>query len=52
MTLSDHYRVRADECRRQAETFENAIARYRMLDVAAEYERKARKAEAKENPET
>jgi hypothetical protein len=48
LTLSQHYRVRAEECRRKAGTFKNAAARTKMLDLAAEYERKAREAEAKE----
>jgi hypothetical protein len=47
-SISQQYRARAEECRRKAETFKNATARTRMLDLAAEYERKAREAEAKE----
>jgi hypothetical protein len=47
--LSEQYRARAEECRLKAETFKNTTARTRMLDLAAEYERKAREAEAKEN---
>jgi hypothetical protein len=49
ITLGEQYRARAEECRRKAETFKNTTARTRMLDLAAEYERKAREAEAKEN---
>jgi len=51
MTLSQLYRERAEECRRKAQTFKNATARSRMLDLAAEYERKAKEAEAKEQTE-
>ena len=49
--ISEQYRTRAAECRRKAETFKNATARSRMLDLAAEYERKAKEAEAKEETE-
>jgi len=48
-SFSEQYRARAEECRRKAETFKNTTARARMLDLAAEYERKAREAEAKES---
>ena len=48
ITLSEQYRARAEECRRKAEMFKNTTARTRMLDLAAEYERKAREAAAKE----
>jgi len=46
--LSQQYRTRAEECRRKAETFRDPKARARMLDVAAEYDRKAEQAEASE----
>jgi len=46
--LSQEYRKRAEECRRKAETFRDPKARARMLDVAAEYERKSKQAEALE----
>ena len=44
--LSQEYRRRAEECRSKAQTFRDPKARARMLDVAAEYERKSRQAEA------
>jgi hypothetical protein len=46
--LSQEYRRRAEECRSKAQTFRDPKARARMLDVAAEYERKSRQAEALE----
>jgi len=46
--LSQEYRRRAEECRSKAQTFRVAKARARMLDLAAEYDRKSRQAEALE----
>jgi hypothetical protein len=40
------YRACAKECRRQAQSFRDAKARSRVLQIAADYERKARQAEA------
>jgi hypothetical protein len=40
-TVSQQYRTRAIECRTKAQTFRDPKARARMLEVAAEYERKA-----------
>jgi hypothetical protein len=45
-TVSQQYRTRAIECRTKAQTFRDPKARARMLEVAAEYERKADQAEA------
>jgi hypothetical protein len=47
-SLSQQYRARAEECRTRAQAFRDPKARARMLDVAAEYERKAKQAEASE----
>ena len=47
-SLSQQYRARAEECRIRAQAFRDPKARARMLDVAAEYERKAKQAEASE----
>ena len=47
-SLSQQYRARAEECRAKAQTFRDPKARARMLDIAAEYERKAKQAEASE----
>jgi hypothetical protein len=47
-SLSHQYRTRGEECRRKAEAFRDPKARARMLEVAAEYERKAKQAEVAE----
>jgi hypothetical protein len=47
-SLSQQYRARAEECRTKAQMFRDPKARARMLDLAAEYERKAKQAEASE----
>jgi hypothetical protein len=47
-SLSQQYRARAEECRTKAQMFRNPKARARMLDLASEYERKAKQAEAPE----
>lgn len=47
-SLSQQYRARAEQCRAKAQTFRDPKARAPMLDVAAEYERKAKQAEASE----
>jgi len=46
--LSQEYHRFAEECRRKAGTFRDAKARARMLDLAAEYDRKSTQAEALE----
>jgi hypothetical protein len=51
-SLSQQYRARAEQCRTRAQTFRDPKARARMLDVAAEYERKALRAETLEAPKT
>jgi hypothetical protein len=43
---SHKYRACAKECRRQAQSFRDRKTRTRVLEIAAEYERKARQAEA------
>ena len=43
---SQRYRARAEECRIQAESFRDPKARTQMLQLAADYERKAVRAEA------
>jgi hypothetical protein len=50
-TLNQQYRMRAEECRRRAATFRDPKARLRMLDLASEYESKAKQAEAREDQE-
>jgi hypothetical protein len=40
------YRACAKECRRQAQSFRDPKARTRMFQIAADYDRKARQAEA------
>ena len=47
-TVSQQYRTRATECRTKAQMFRDPKARARMLEVAAEHERKADQAEARE----
>jgi hypothetical protein len=48
---SQKYCACAKECRRQAQSFRDTKARTRMLQIAADYERKARQAEAFEPQE-
>ena len=43
---SRRYRARADECRLKALSFRNEKARTQMLQLAADYDRKAVQAEA------
>jgi hypothetical protein len=47
--LSQEYRRRSEECRSKAQTFRDPKARARMLNVASEYDRKSRQAEALEH---
>ena len=47
-SLSQQYRARAEQCRTKAQMFRDLKARARMLELAAEYERKAKQAEASE----
>jgi hypothetical protein len=51
LPASQRYRVRAEECRIQAESFRDPKARTQMLQLAADYERKAVQAEAFEMQE-
>ena len=44
--VSQRYRARAEECRIQAESFRDPKARIQMLQLAADYDRKAVQAEA------
>ena len=46
-TISQQYRQLAEECRKSAQTFSDPNARTRMLDIAAEYERKGKEAETR-----
>jgi hypothetical protein len=48
-TISQQYRQLADVCRKRAETFSDPNTRTRLLDIAAEYERKGKQAETKIN---
>jgi len=48
LPLSQEYRRRAEECRSKGQTFRDPKARARMLDLASEYDRKSRQAEALE----
>jgi hypothetical protein len=48
---SQKYRACAKECRRQAQSFRDPKARNRILQIAADYERKARLAKAFEPEE-
>ena len=41
-TISEQYRQLAEECRKRAQTFSDPNARTRMLDIAAEYERRGK----------
>jgi len=43
-TISEQYRQLAEECRKRAQTFSDPNARTRMLDIAAEYERRGKAA--------
>lgn len=45
---SEHWHMRAREARKMAETFDNAEAKEAMLDIAENYEKIAKRAEAKE----
>ena len=45
LLLSEQYRALAEECRVKAQSFRNARPRTQMLQLAAEYERKAFQAE-------
>jgi hypothetical protein len=47
---SQRYRARADECRIKAQSFRDPKARTQMLQLAADYDRKAVQAEALEEP--
>jgi hypothetical protein len=47
---SQRYRARADECRAKAQAFRNSKARIQMLQLAADYDRKAVQAEELEVP--
>lgn len=49
---SQRYRARAEECRLKAQSFRNEKARTQMLQLAADYDRKAAQAEAFEIPRT
>ena len=44
--FSERCRILAQECRVRAETFRNEPQRVQMLQLAADYDRKARQAEA------
>lgn len=44
----DHYRARAEYCRTIANMFQNDEMRQKMLEVAADYERLATKADGRE----
>jgi hypothetical protein len=46
LPASQKYRACAKECRRQAQSFRDPKARNRMFQIAADYDRKARQAEA------
>ena len=46
-TISQQYRQLAEECRKRALTLSDPNARTRMLDIAAEYERKCKKTETR-----
>jgi len=48
-TISQQYRQLADVCRKRAETFSDPSARTRLLEIAAEYERKSKQSETKIN---
>jgi len=46
-TISHQYFQLAEECRKSAQTFSDPNARVRMLEIAAEYERKGKQAETR-----
>jgi hypothetical protein len=46
LPFSERCRILAQECRVRAETFRNEPQRVQMLQLAADYDRKARQAEA------
>jgi hypothetical protein len=46
LLVSQEYRACAKECRRQAKSFRDRKTRSRVIQIAADYERKARKVEA------
>ena len=46
LSVSERYRALAEKCRVKARSFRNAKPRTQMLQLAAEYERKASQAEA------
>ena len=48
LSLSERCRVLADECRLKARSFRNEKPRTQMLQLAADYERKAKAADALE----
>jgi hypothetical protein len=48
LSLSERCRALADECRSKARSFRNEKPRIQMLQLAADYERKANLAEALE----
>jgi hypothetical protein len=52
LPTSQKYRACAKECRRQAQSFRDPKIRTRMFQIAADYDRKARQAEAFEPHET
>ena len=47
---SQRYRARADECRAKAQAFRDSKARIQMLQLAADYDRKAVQAEELDIP--
>ena len=51
-TISEQYRQLAEECRKRAQTFSDPNARTRMLDIAAEYERRGKAAGTRFGGET
>jgi len=46
LSAGQKYRACAKECRRQAQSFRDRKARSRMLQIAADYQRRAGRAEA------
>lgn len=51
LPASQRYRARANECRITAQSFRNPNVRAQLLELAADYDRKAVQAEAFERPE-
>jgi len=49
---NQRYRARAEQCRAQAKSFRDPKARTQMLQLAADYDRKAVQADALENKES